>query len=230
MQAIIFFLKIASTAVFFTFLMVVDEMTHLSEIPLGLSSGSSLKRVDGSLCDSRGVFSPCCVALKEMDKFKPLAWHLPRPNPTRYKGSVPRNFEPKFLKFAGIENSKSDLLQMFSGGSKMGFTVDINPEVKPDLVHDCHELPLETNSFGNVFLDPPYSDGENKEMYGVDVPLHHAQYVKEAVRCCKKGGLIAHYHMYIPPIPPSCRYVGVIAIITRIYHKPRLCTMFQKVS
>lgn len=163
----------------------------------------------------------------QLQKFKPIAWHLPRPNPTHYKGSVPLHFEKKFLEFTHIEQGQ--LLNMFSGGSKMGFTVDIKPEVEPDYVGDCHKLPWKDNWADNVFLDPPYSDGESKELYGTG-PLKPTQYMNEAVRLCKPNGLIALYHIYMPPRPEGCQYLGVICVITRVYHKPRLCTIFRKVS
>ena len=160
-------------------------------------------------------------------RFKPVVWHLPRPNSTCYKGSVPLHFEKKFLEFTGIE--KNHLLNMFSGGSQMGYTVDINPTVNPDKVADCHNLPFENESFDNVFLDPPYSDDESKKMYGAG-PLKPTKYMNEAVRVCREGGIIALYHIYWAPIPEGCKYLGIISIITRVYHRPRLCTVFQKVN
>lgn len=163
---------------------------------------------------------------KITEKFKPVTWHLPRPNPTRYKGSVPLHFETKFLNFTGIVNDKK-LLNMFAGGSKMGYTVDINPLTKPDKVADCHKLPFADNSFNNAFLDPPYSDEESKEMYGTG-KLKPLQYINEAVRVCKPNGLICCYHVYWTPRPEGCKYMGIICIITRVYHKPRVCTIFMK--
>ena len=160
-------------------------------------------------------------------KFKPVVWHLPRPNPTKYKGSVPLHFETKFLKFTGID--EKGLLNMFSGGSKMGHTVDINSKVKPKTVADCHNLPFDDESFDNVFLDPPYSDEESKELYGTG-SLKPTKYLSEAVRVCRKDGIIANYHIYWTPVPEGCTYLGIIAIITRVYHKPRLCTLFKKVG
>jgi len=162
------------------------------------------------------------------EKFKPITWHLPRPNPTHYKGSVPLHFEHKFLQFTGINNDQR-LLNMFSGGSKMGYTVDIKPEVKPNFIADCHFLPFENNEFDNVFLDPPYSDEESESLYGTG-PLSPSKYIKEAVRVCKPNGLIACYHIYWTPRPEGCKYLGIIVIITRVYHKPRVCTIFKKES
>lgn len=162
------------------------------------------------------------------EKFKPIVWHLPRPSKSKYKGSVPLHFETKWLKFTGIEDNK-DLLQMFSGGSKMGYTVDIKPENNPDKVADCHKLPFPDNHFSNVFLDPPYSDDESKELYGTG-KLKPTQFINEAVRVCKPGGLISVYHVYWTPRPKNTQYRGIISIITRVYHKPRICTIFQKDS
>jgi len=159
------------------------------------------------------------------EKFKPIAWHLPRPSRTKYKGSVPLHFETKLLRFLGIENTK--ILNMFSGGSKMGYTVDIKPDNFPDKIANCHKLPFNNESFDNVFLDPPYSNEESKKLYGTG-PLKPITYINEAVRVCKPGGLICAYHVYWTPRPKGTKYLGIISIITRVYHKPRICTIFQK--
>lgn len=164
--------------------------------------------------------------ISPLKKFKPIAWHLPRPSKSKYKGSVPLHFEKKLLEFTGLENCNC-LLNMFSGGSNMGYTIDINPDVKPSYVADCHNLPMPDNHFDNTFLDPPYSDKESKELYNTG-PLHPQKYVEEAVRVTKPNGLIMIYHIYMPPRPKGTKYLGVISIITRVYHKPRLCTIFRK--
>ncbi len=161
-----------------------------------------------------------------MQKFKPIAWHLPRPSKSKYKGSVPLHLETKFLKLTGLTDSKR-LLQMFSGGSKMGYTVDCKGTNNPDKVADCHSLPFEDNSFDNTFLDPPYSDDESKQLYGTG-PLKPSKYISEAVRVTKPDGLIAVYHVYLVPRPLGCHYLGVITIVTRVYHKARILTIFRK--
>jgi len=109
----------------------------------------------------------------------------------------------------------------------MGHTVDIKAETNPDEIADCHNLPLKDNSFQNVFLDPPYSNQESQEIYDTG-KLKPTLYTNEAVRVCKPGGIIAIYHVYWPPVPRGCVYLGIISIITRVYHKPRLCTIFKK--
>jgi len=160
-----------------------------------------------------------------MEKFKPVCWHLPRPSKSKYKGSVPLHFETKLLRFLGMNHY--GLLNMFAGGSKMGTTIDINPNTKPDYVADCHNLYFGDNTFDNVFMDPPYSDDESKDMYGTG-KLKPTKYISEAVRVCKPGGLICCYHVYWTPRPKGTTYKGIISIITRVYHKPRVCTIFQK--
>lgn len=166
------------------------------------------------------------IIIKE--KFKPIAWHLPRPSKSKYKGSVPLHFEVKFRRLFGIEDNKKSL-QMFAGGSKMFHTVDVNPKTNPDTVADCHNLPFSDNYFDNVFLDPPYSNDESKELYGTG-KLKPSKYLSEAVRVCKPKGIIACYHVYWTPRPQGTKYLGIISIITRVYHKPRVCTVFRKES
>jgi hypothetical protein len=160
-----------------------------------------------------------------------LVWVLPRPKRNKYKGGFPLWFEEKLLTLYGFDYKTSDLkdkvLHMFAGMSKFGFRVDIKPEVEPDLIADCHNLPISDNTYDMVICDPPYSDELSKELYGTG-KIKYKQYISEAVRIVKPGGFVASYHWAMTPRPEGTNYHKRIFIGTRIWHKPRICCIFQK--
>ena len=158
-----------------------------------------------------------------MNKFKPRCWHLPRPSKSRYKGSYPLHFETKFKQFI----RSSDYLHLFSGKAETGFKVDLKIENKPDIVADVHHLPFRDQSFPAALADPPYNDKYAKRLYNTP-KLKLKQFTNEIVRVVKSGGIIAFYHLMLFPNPDKCEYLGVITIITRVFHHARVVTVFQK--
>lgn len=153
-------------------------------------------------------------------------WWLPRPSKSKYKGSFPLHFETKLFRLYPSMN----ILQPFGGMATVGKRCDINSEVKPDYVCDAHELPFPDNSdFDFILLDPPYSNDYSSELYGTG-KLHKKKYVSEAVRVCKPGGFIAHYDIVLNPRPEGTNYDRIIIVLTRVYHKPRVCCVYKKVG
>lgn len=160
-----------------------------------------------------------------LSKFKPLCWHSPRPS-SDYVGCYPKFFEKKFLKFTGFEGER--VLHLFSGKSKMGLRVDIKPENKPDIVADCHYLPLRDNlDFDAVLADPPYDDKLAKRLYSTS-KLKPCMYLQEMVRVGKKRGLVVLYHVHQVKHPVGCKYLGVLTIVTRLNHLARVVSFYKK--
>lgn len=156
-----------------------------------------------------------------------LAWVLPRPRKTKYKGGFPLHFEKKLMEELNIDPNRHKILHPFGGHAEYGVRVDINPEVKPDVVADAHKLPFGKGSFDLVVLDPPYSDKYSKELYNTG-KLYFGRYTAEAVRVCKSRGYIVMYHYLATPRLEGTQLVKRIFLETRTWHKLRCVHIYQK--
>jgi hypothetical protein len=167
-----------------------------------------------------------------------IVWTLPRPPKSRYKGGFPLYFEENLVKLLGYPEK---ILQPFGGRAEYGDRVDLDPLTDPDMVGDAHDLtsvcyrgtPNEVDSLPDdwydlVLLDPPYSQEEALELYGVKRKLEPGKYLREAVRVCKPGGYVAVYGDKEPRRPPRCNHLLRIMVVLRPGHSPRTCLVFQK--
>jgi len=93
----------------------------------------------------------------------------------------------------------NDRLWLFSGSWKdpAGTTVDIKPEVRPDVVANCEVLPFKDEAFDFVMLDPPYSELEARTLYDLDY-CNIFNVINEASRVCAPGGTMAILHRLAP--------------------------------
>ena len=158
-----------------------------------------------------------------------IIWSLPRPRKPYYKGGFPLHLEKKLIRELGLnENDKKKILHPFGGKAEFGIRVDINPEVKPDVVGDAHNLPFENNKFELVILDPPYTDNLSKKLYQTS-KIKYKKYTSEAVRVCKSGGFIAVYHWVWTPRLPKTKYHKIIVVLPGQWHRARVCCVFQKI-
>ena len=154
-----------------------------------------------------------------------IVWHLPRPPRSRYKGGFPLYFEENLVKLLGYPER---ILHPFGGRAEIGTRVDLDPLVEPDVVADAHELPFEDEFWDCVILDPPYSDGEALELYGVTRKLEPGRYMREAVRVLKPGGWLCLDTDREPPRPARCSPTLRIVVVLRPQHRARICLVFQK--
>ena len=153
-----------------------------------------------------------------------IAWTLPRPAESKYRGAFPRFFEQNLVSLLGYPDR---ILQPFGGRGTVGIRVDIDPTVEPDVVGDAHALPFADGSFDLVLLDPPYSDEEAATNYGTP-KLRKRTYTAEAVRVCREGGWVVVYGDREPERPPRCNHTLRIVVSLRPHHRPRVCGVFQK--
>lgn len=66
------------------------------------------------------------------------------------------------------------------------------------------------------------------ELYGGMPPPRWGAYTREAVRVCKTGGHVAVYLNRQPARPEGTRLVYRICVLTRTWHTPRVCFVFEK--
>lgn len=160
---------------------------------------------------------------------KQVFWWLPRPSASLYPGSFPLYFERKLLRLLGLKPDHARIIHVFGGKPEFGETVDINPENNPTYIGDAHNLYfLENNSYDLVIADPPYSQQESIDIYGVNRKLERETWVSEACRITKKEGYLALYHRLLLPRPENFQWMYIIAIAGRINHEGRLCGVFKK--
>ncbi len=121
-------------------------------------------------------------------------WGLGPPN-NGYPGAFPRGLISRIRKrWWGKKR-----LWLFSGSFKdpEGITVDIKPELRPDVVADCQYLPFKDESFDFVMLDPPYSEEEAQRLYNLPY-CNMLKVMNEAARVCRSGGYVLLLHRLIP--------------------------------
>ena len=79
-----------------------------------------------------------------------------------------------------------------------------------------------------MILDPPYSAEEAERLYDAAAAL--GRYTREAVRVCKDRGHVAVYLDKQPARPAGTRLVRRIVVLTRTWHTPRVCFVFEKLG
>ena len=166
---------------------------------------------------------------------KNLAWFLPRPKPDHYRGGMPLYAEDWLIQLArdilGMDG-QANVLNVFCGMNRQGLRVDINPEVKPDILADIHELSKHLDPrmrFWIEFADPPYSDKENEELYGHKMHLSYKKWTAECAKFLRPGGLLIVYHKNLMPNPDPERFEVAkrVFIANRIGHLPRVAVYFR---
>jgi len=100
------------------------------------------------------------------------------------------------------------VLHLCSGYSELGdCKIDINPNVKPNIVCDVHFLPFRGLCFDTVIIDPPWHGPQNW--------MKWEQMVKEMVRIARKRIiLILGNLMYILPKPFKLKEAYIIKKIS----------------
>jgi SAM-dependent methyltransferase len=108
-----------------------------------------------------------------------------------------------------------------------GIRVDIRPEARPDFLADGRNLPFADGSHAAVMLDPPYSEGYAKSLYGVAYarPSH---LLREAARVVRPGGRIAIVHYITPKPVKGIRFVKAFGVATGFDMPMRALTIYER--
>lgn len=153
---------------------------------------------------------------------KTSVMYLPRPA-SKYPGCYPLHFEKHIPEILETDN----FVHFFAGKAKLGFRIDCNPEVEPDLVADVHNTGLPSESFLGGMADPPYTPEFAKSLYNTPYP-NWSTWTRELVRLVKPGGRIAIMHNYIVPRLVDCSMEEIIVILLRIKQYPKIVTVQRK--
>lgn len=150
-------------------------------------------------------------------------------------GQFPRGFMPRIMRKWG--RGRKDRLMMFSGAFHQPgwMTVDIRPEVKPKIVADCEELPFPDQSFDLVVMDPPYSEKEAKDLYGLKY-VRMGTALNEAARVLRPGGVLVCLHRIVPYYWAGeskefrqLKVIGIVGVFTLAgMSNMRACTVWRK--
>jgi hypothetical protein len=110
------------------------------------------------------------------------------------------------------------------------FTVDINPNMKPDLVADGQDLAgIPDKTFNRWRCDPPYNAKTAKLMYGTNLP-NTIKLLKAGARVCKVGSLMflllgpQNYQWH----PAGVKRIGYVNITVVPNNENRALNIFYK--
>jgi hypothetical protein len=108
--------------------------------------------------------------------------------------------------------------------------VDVNKELKPDLVCEAEELPdrVMGRKVDLILADPPYSV-EDALRYGVPM-CNRNKVVKACARILEKGG----YLVWLDQVLPMYRkdqflHVGALGVVRSTNHRFRMISIFRRV-
>ena len=150
----------------------------------------------------------------------------------RMRGTKGGKYPYKYLKMIDNIFGKDQNTIEVCSGSVIGscFTVDINPETKPDLVADGQKLyGIPNSKFGRWRCDPPYNARTAKSMYGTDLPST-MELLKAGARVCKVGSLMflllgpQNYQLH----PNGVKRIGYIDITVVPNNEIRCLNIYYK--
>ncbi len=150
----------------------------------------------------------------------------------RDNGSYPFNYLEMIDAVFGKEDNTievcSGMIRKYRSTSC--YTVDINPEVNPDLVDDAQKLSSVPNTRFNRWRgDPPYNDKTAKQMYGTSLPSS-IKLLQAGARVCKVGSLMflllgpQNYQWH----PKGVKRIGWIAITVVPNNEVRALNIYYK--
>lgn len=143
-----------------------------------------------------------------------------------YHGEFPPGYLKRILK---MFPDKKKRLFPFSGTLDRydGITVDVNPNLHPDVVAPVEDLPFPDGDFNLIVADPPYTK-EDAKKYGYPYPSKPKCF-KELSRVSEPGGFLVWLDIIVP------RYrnadwilVGLIGLFTGTQRRFRVIAIFRK--
>ena len=148
---------------------------------------------------------------------------------SKYYGGYPAGY---LKRIKALFPDKTKVLHLFSGkvDTKIlsGTTVDLNPDMNPDILDDAQSLEnVPVEEFDLILADPPYSI-EDSEHYGPTMVKRNK--VMKALGKKAKGGTHVVWLDQVLPMyrKDEWKLVGVIGMVKSTNHRFRVVTIFQK--
>ena len=149
----------------------------------------------------------------------------------RLRGRDNGRYPYKYLEMIDyLFRHEANTIEVCSNSIKDCYTVDINPDLNPNLVDNAEQLSLiADNSFNRWRADPPYNENTAKRMYGTKLP-NTAKLLAAGARVCKPGSLM---FLLLGPqnyqyCPKDVKRIGWIAITIVPNNELRALHIFYK--
>lgn len=143
-------------------------------------------------------------------------------------GGYPQRFLQLAYHTLGVTDP-SRVLHLCSGSVRAGVTVDIRPEVGPQIVADCRAVPLPAESQTWIMADPPYAESYAENLYGTGKSYPKpGEILRESSRLLAVGGRVGILHFIVPMVRKPMRLVRVYGITTGCGYAIRAWSVFEK--
>jgi hypothetical protein len=150
----------------------------------------------------------------------------------RPNGSYPYFYTEMIDNLFGEDKKTIEVCSYKIKGTENCFTVDINPEYKPNLVADGQDLnELQPNQFTRWRADPPYNANTAKSMYNCEIPNFNLL-LKEGMRVIRPGSLLflllgqTNFQIH----PKGIKRIGIIFITLVPNNEIRCLNIYIKVK
>ena len=148
---------------------------------------------------------------------------------SKYYGGYPAGY---LKRVKALFPDKTNVLHLFSGKVDTeimpGTTVDLNPNMNPDILDDAQSLEnVPVKEFDLILADPPYSI-EDSEHYGPTMVKRNK--VMKALGKKAKGGTHVVWLDQVLPMyrKDEWKLVGIIGMVKSTNHRFRVITIFKK--
>jgi len=178
--------------------------------------------------------------------YRPITdiWILARPK-VKYYGAYPSGFLERARALLGVTTDDAVLHVCsgkvrdypFRGLGPNDVTIDIDPDTKPDYVHDCrYSLPQREGGWPAILADPPYSaeDADHYTAGASKLPIAPAL-LANCLLHVRPGGRVGILH-YQWPRPPEkvghyrIKCVALVGVIAGYGNNLRAFSVFEKVK
>lgn len=181
-----------------------------------------------------------------MTSYRPICdvWLLARPK-VKYPGAYPSGFLMRARALLGV-GPDDPVLHVCAGKVRDGLytslewglndaTMDLDPELKPDYLHDARELPYPKcpdradGLWAAVLADPPYTD-EDADRYrpGRACRPSAETILRNSLTAVPIGGRVGILHYVWPRPPEHAQEVAVVAVGTGRNNRARWFTVFVR--